>query len=150
MYSREQAKLLKQEFWTTFGQWSVRKRKSQDKGKWLLNHTGVKGYRFKFEAEKKSLAVCLEIIDSDETVRAIKYEKLLILKPLFDETVDHALFWDQHYFLTPDKTVCRVYILKQGLTLNNRQHWPDIFSFFYQNMSLMETLFEEYKEILDE
>ncbi len=150
MYSREEAKLLKQEFWTTFGQWSQKKRKSRGKGKWLLNRTGAKGYRFKFEAEKKTLCVCLEIIDDDEIIREIRYEKLLMLKPVFDEATNHELIWDPNFFIAPGKAVSRIYFQKKGFTLNNRQHWTEIFSFFYHKMSNLEDIFEEYKELLDE
>ena len=149
MYSREEAKQLKQEFWTTFGQWSLRKRKSKGKGRWLLNHTGVRGYRLKFETEKKTKCVCLEIIDADEVIREIRYEKLLELKSIFDEAMDNELIWDKEFFLSPDNKIIRVYVQQHGLTINNRQHWPKIFAFFYQKMDKLETVFEEYKELLD-
>jgi hypothetical protein len=149
MYSREEAKQLKQEFWTTFGQWSLRKRKSKGKGRWLLNHTGVRGFRLKFETEKKTQCVCLEIIDSDEVIREIRYEKLLALKSVFDEAMDNELIWDKEFFLSPDNKIIRVYVQQHGLTINNRAHWPEIFAFFYQKMNKLETVFEEYKELLD-
>ncbi len=150
MYSKEEARLLKQEFWTTFGKWSLKKRKSLNKGKWLLNHTGVKGYRFKFEEENKTVCVCLEIIDDNRVIREIRYEKLLLIKPLLDEALDNKLIWDKEFISSPQRAIIRVYIQKKGLTINNRNHWPEIFSFFFDNMSTLEKIFEEYKELLDE
>ena len=150
MYSRSEAKALKQEFWTTFGKWSLRKRKSRGKSKWLLNKTGVKGFRFKFEAERKTICVCLEIIDEDDIIREIRYEKLLSLQSIFDEAMNHELIWEKHFFMTPEKSVVRVYVTHTGLTLNNREHWPEIFWFFYDRMSKFEEVFLEYKELLDE
>ena len=150
MYSKEEAKKLKQEFWTTFGQWSLKKRKSRGKGKWLLNHTGVKGFRLKFEAEKKTVCVCLEIIDADEIIREIRYEKLLALKSIFDDALENELIWDNRFCTTPESIIVRVHIQKSGLTINNRKHWPEIFSFFYEKMDKMEEVFNEFKEFLEE
>ncbi len=150
MYSREEAKQLKQEFWTTFGRWSLRKRKSKGKGRWLLNHTGVRGFRLKFEAEKKTLCVCLEIIDSDKIIREIRYEKLLALKSIFDEAMDNELIWDKTFYVSPENAIVRVYVQQTGLSINNREHWPKIFSFFYQKMDKLESVFNDYKELLEE
>ena len=149
MYSREEAKLLKQEFWTTFGQWSLRKRKSIGKGRWLLNRTGVKGFRLKFEAGKKVICVCLEIIDNDEAMRKIHYEKLLTLKELFNEAMNGELFWEKEHYTSSSSNIVRVYTYKKGLTINNKSHWPEIFSFFYDRMNKLETVFETYREILE-
>lgn len=150
MYSREEAKQLKQEFWTTFGQWSLRKRKSKGKGRWLLNRTGVKGFRLKFEAEKKTQCVCLEIIDTDEIIREIRFEKLLALKSIFDEAMDNELIWDKIFYVSPENAIVRVYVQQTGLSINNREHWPKIFSFFYQKMDKLESVFNDYKELLEE
>ncbi len=150
MYSKSEAKALKQEFWTTFGQWSLRKRKSKGKGRWLLNKSGAKGFRFKFEAERKTICVCLEIIDDDEIIREIRFEKLLALKSIFDEAFDHQLIWNKEFYTAPGKAIVRVFISKNGLTLNNKAHWPEIFKFFYDNMNKFEEVFLEYKELLDE
>ena len=149
MYSKEESKLLRQEFWTTFGQWSLRKRKSKGKGKWLLNHTGVKGFRFKFEVQKKTPCVCLEIIDTDEVIREIRFEKLLVLKSIFDDAMNQELIWDKEFHSSPDSVVIRVYTLKQGLTIHNQSHWAEIFAFFYEKMDKLEAVFEEYKEWLE-
>ena len=150
MYSREEAKQLKQEFWTTFGQWSLRKRKSRGKGRWLLNRTGVRGFRLKFETEKKTQCVCLEIIDADEVIREIRYEKLLQLKQVFDEAMNDELVWEKEFYVSTDSIIVRIYVQQTGLTINNRAHWPEIFSFFYEKMDRLETVFNEYKELLDE
>jgi hypothetical protein len=150
MYSKSEAKALKQEFWTTFGKWSLRKRKSKGKGRWLLNKTRVKGYRFKFEAERKTICVCLEIIDEDEIIREIRYEKLLSIKSMFDEAFNRELIWNEKHFLTLEKAVVRVFISKQGLSINNKEHWPEIFKFFYEKMNTFEEVFTDFKEYLDE
>jgi len=91
----------------------------------------------------------MEIIDSDEVIREIRYEKLLEPKSVFDEAMDNELIWDKEFFLSPDNKIIRVYVQQHGLTINNRAHWPEIFAFFYQKMNKLETVFEEYKELLD-
>ncbi len=150
MFSKSEEKALKQEFWTNFGKWSSLKRKRKGKKKWLLNKTGVKGYRFKFENENKTVCVCLEIIDDNDVIREIKYEKLLTLKSIFDESFNGKLIWDKEYYSSPGKPVVRVYISENGFTFKNRDHWPRIFKFFYENMDKFEEIFNDYKEYLKE
>ena len=150
MYSKEESKALKQEFWTTFGKWSLLKRKRHGKGRWLLNKSGVKGYRFKFEAERKQICVCLEIIEPDDVIREIKYEKLLMLKQILDDTLNNEPVWEENFYISPSKMIVRVSVSKNGYSINNKDNWPEIFGFFYDKMSKFEEFFDEYKEFLDE
>ena len=53
MFSKEEAAKLRKEFWTSFGKSFPRK--------WLLYNTKIKGFAFKFVADRKKAAVCLDI-----------------------------------------------------------------------------------------
>jgi hypothetical protein len=58
MFSKEEATQLRKEFWTSFGKSFPRK--------WLLYNTKIKGFTFKFVADKKKAMVCLDIENTDE------------------------------------------------------------------------------------
>jgi hypothetical protein len=74
----------------------------------------------------------------------------LALKQVFDEATNNELVWDDDFITDSGKSIVRVYVKKRGVTINNKENWPVIFSFFYEKMSVMENVFIEYKLFLDE
>lgn len=74
MYSREESKKIRQEFWTSFGK--------EYPQKWLLYNTGTREIQLKFTFERKYAQVSLDIIDEDPFIRAYYFEKLESLKTI--------------------------------------------------------------------
>ena len=74
MFSKEEAIKLRKEFWTSFGKSFPRK--------WLLYNTKIKGFSFKFVADKKKSKVCLDIEHPDEIANELLYDQMLSLKVL--------------------------------------------------------------------
>ena len=74
MFSKEEAVRLRKDFWTSFG-------KSFPK-KWLLYNTKIKGFSFKFVADRKKALVSLDIENPDELVNLLYFDQLISLKTL--------------------------------------------------------------------
>lgn len=78
MFSREESRKLREEFWISFGKSFPRK--------WILYNTKIKDFSFKFYFDTKKAAVSLDIEDSNLENRINHYEKLESLKSiLIDE-----------------------------------------------------------------
>ena len=58
MFSKEESALLRKEFWISFGKSFPRK--------WILYNTKIKGFSFKFVADRKKALVTLDIEHPDE------------------------------------------------------------------------------------
>tara|TARA_R110002050_G_scaffold24083_2_gene64229 strand:- start:20085 stop:20513 length:429 start_codon:yes stop_codon:yes gene_type:complete len=141
MFSKEESRLLREEFWTSFGKSFPRK--------WILYNTKLKGLSFKFHFDTKSALIALDL--EDDLENRIKYwEKLQALKSIFiEEYVPDAIF-DEAYFLDNEKEISRVYLpLEQKVSIHNKNTWRDVMEFFNENMSLFEAFFEEYKEVIE-
>ncbi|WP_194767691.1 DUF4268 domain-containing protein [Tamlana sp. I1] len=141
MFSKEESRLLKQEFWTSFGKSFPRK--------WILYNTKLKGFNFKFHFDNKTASVILDL--EDDLEHRIKYwEKLLALKSiLLDEYLPDAIF-EEEYILESYKEISRVYVpLEQKVSIHNKATWQDVMVFFNEKMSLFEAFFEEYKDIIE-
>ncbi|MFD1162430.1 MULTISPECIES: DUF4268 domain-containing protein [Hwangdonia] len=141
MFSKEESRLLRQEFWTSFGKSFPRK--------WILYNTKLKGVSFKFHFDTKSALVALDV--EDDLEYRIKYwEKLLALKSiLLDEYLPDAIF-DEEYYLENHKEISRIYVpLNQKVSIHNKNSWRDVMEFFNEKMTLFEAFFEEYKEVID-
>ena len=140
MFSKEESRLIRQEFWTSFGKSFPRK--------WLLYNTKIKGLSFKFHFDTKKALVALDLED-DLDNRINCWEKLLALKSiLLDEYLPNAIF-EEEYYLENGKEISRIYVpLEQKVSIHNKNTWQQTMEFFNENMLLFEAFFDEYKDII--
>ncbi len=141
MFSKEESRILRQTFWTSFGKSFPRK--------WILYDTKLKGLNLKFHFDNKSALVALDL--EDDLEHRIKYwEKLEALRSiLLDEYLPNAIY-KENYFLENGKEISRIYIpLEQKVSIHNKNTWRDVMEFFNEKMSLFEAFFEAYKDVID-
>ena len=141
MFSKEESRQLKQEFWTSFGKSFPRK--------WILYNTKLKGVSFKFHFDNKKALVALDLEDSLE--HRIKYwEKLVALQSILkDEFLPEAIY-EEAFFLENGKEISRVYVpLGHKVSIHNKNTWQEVMVFFNDIMSRFEAFFLEYKDIIE-
>jgi hypothetical protein len=140
MFSKEESRLLRQEFWTSFGKSFPRK--------WILYDTKIKGLSFKFHFDTKSALVALDL--EDDLENRIKYwEKLVALQGILKKEFISEAIYDEEYILKNGKEISRIYLpLKQKVSIHNKNTWREVMEFFNINMILFEDFFEECEDIL--
>lgn len=140
MFSKEESRLLRQEFWTSFGKSFPRK--------WILYNTKIKGLAFKFYFDTKKAYVTLDLED-DLDNRVNCWEKLMALKTiLHDEYLPEAIY-EEEFYLDNGKEISRIYVpLEQKVSIHNKNTWRDTMEFLNQTMILFEAFFEEYRDII--
>ena len=74
MFSREESRQLRELFWTSYGKSFPRK--------WLLYNTKIKDLSLKFQADRKTALVCIDIENEDDYDRLEQYEKFESLKSI--------------------------------------------------------------------
>lgn len=141
MFSKEESRKIRQEFWTSFGKSFPRK--------WLLYNTKIKGLSFKFYFDTKKAFVALDLEDDLEN-RVNCWEKLLSLKKILqNEYLPEAIF-EEIFYLDNGKEISRIYIpLEQKVSIHNKGTWRATMEFFNEKMRLFEDFFEEYRDIID-
>ena len=140
MFSKEESRILRESFWISFG-------KSFPK-KWILYDTKIKGFSFKFHFDTKSALVALDLEDDLEN-RIKNWEKLQSLKALLlSDYLPEAKF-EEAYFLNNGKEISRIYvILEQKVSIHNKNTWQQVMEFFNYKMTLFETFFIDFEDIL--
>ncbi|EPR74537.1 hypothetical protein ADIWIN_0437 [Winogradskyella psychrotolerans RS-3] len=140
MFSKEESRLLRQEFWISFGKSFPRK--------WLLYDTKIKGFSFKFHFDTKSALIALDI--EDDLENRIKYwEKLTSLKGILQNDFLPDIIFEEEYILENGKEISRIYLpLDQKVSIHNKNTWRDVMEFFNENMDLFESFFYEYSDII--
>jgi hypothetical protein len=141
MYSKEQAKNIRQQFWTMSG-------KRYDR-KWLLYDTKLKDVILKFSFEDRRALVSIEITPDDAIFRAYYYEKLISLKNIMKEEVSDELIFEENYILESGKTISRVFVMYEGVKIQKQTDWPEVYDFFYTYMDRLELFFREYKDVIE-
>ena len=141
MYSKVEVKALRQLFWTSFGKSFPRK--------WTLYNTKIKGLEFKFHFDKKSAMVCLYIDDTIER-RLELWEKIQSLQAiLLENYLPNALF-EEIYYIDQDKDISRVFVLLEGVSINNKNTWQQTMEFLSLSMNQFESFFEDYNSVLED
>lgn len=141
MFSKEESRLLRQEFWTSFGKSFPRK--------WILYNTKIKGFSFKFHFDTKKALIALDIEDDLEN-RINYWEKLKSLETILKEDFLPEAIFEEEFYLDNGKEISRIYIpLEQKVSIHNKNTWQDVMVFFNKNMSLFEDFFEEYRDIIN-
>lgn len=140
MFSKEESRRLREEFWISFGTSFPRK--------WILYDTKIKGMSFKFHFDTKSALVALDLEDDLEN-RITYWEKLQSLKPILLEGFLREAIFEETYYLENGKEISRIYVpLEVKVSIHNKNTWQTVMEFFNKTMDLFEAFFAEYEDVL--
>lgn len=140
MYSRAEAKKLREDFWISFGKSFPRK--------WVLYDTKIKDFSFKFYFDTKKAIVSLDVEGNVLSNRELYYEKLISLKSiLLEEYLPDAIF-ESSYILDNHKEISRVYVKKEDVNIHNKDTWREVMEFLYEKMSKFEEFWFEYEDVI--
>ena len=142
MYSKAEAKKLREDFWTSFGKSFPRK--------WMLYDTKIKDFSFKFSFDLKKARILIAIEDSDKEKRALYYNKMLSLKNILQTDFLPDAIYEEHLILDNQKEISAIYIEKTGVSIHNKATWQEVMVFLNDGMAQIEAFWAEYKDIIVE
>jgi len=150
MYSKEESKQLKKDFWEGFGTYcsmvpALKRRKS----KFMLYNTKLKGVELKFDATRTGASVILEINLSDSKQRLEKFEQFLQYKSTMEKQFPNELIWKSDYIRECGTEVSRIYTEKNGIDLHRRIQWIEFYQFMSTEMLKLEKAFKVVKEAIE-
>lgn len=151
MYTKDELKQLKKEFWEGFGIYcseipAMKRRKS----KFMLYNTKMKGVELKFDATRDGAYVILEINHTDTTKRFELFEKFETYKSIMEKQFPDGLIWDFAYVRECGTEVCRIYTHKPGIDIHRRIQWMDFYKFMIEEMLKLEKAFKMVKEAIED
>ena len=151
MYSKDELKNLKLEFWESFAAFcEVQPYLRGRKKTWVLYDTKVKGVELKFDATREGAFVILEVNHKGEEARLEMFERLTWYKETLEKDFPEGLTWDICFVRDTGKQVARIYTSKSGIDFHRRQDWGEFFSFMASQMYLLERNFMSIAEYLRE
>ncbi|MBQ4821227.1 DUF4268 domain-containing protein [Aquimarina sp. MMG016] len=142
MFSKEESKKIRQEFWTSFGKDYPRK--------WLLYNTKIKDVTLKFTFTTKKAQVSIDIEPNDEVIKGYYFDKFVSLKTILTTEYLQEVIYDQYYELENGKIISRLYTELEGVSIHNKNTWQETMDFLYEQMDKLELFFLEYKDYIDD
>jgi hypothetical protein len=141
MFSKEESKKLIQEFWTSFGK--------EYPHKWILYNTKIKEIHLKFTFTPKFAQVSLDIGSQDEIIRSYYFEKMIALKTILKTDYLPEAEFTENYELPEGKTISRIYLQLDEVSIHNKKDWPGVFRFLHAKMLLLEDFFIDLSSYLE-
>lgn len=151
MYSKEELKALKLEFWESFAAFcEVQPYLRGRKKIWVLYDTKVKGVELKFDANREGAYVILEVNHRREDLRLEMFERLTWYKEMLEADFPEGLVWDICFVRETGREVARIYTAQEELDLHRRSDWGAFFKFMAEAMFRLERNFLGIAEYLRE
>ena len=140
MFSKEESRQLRENFWISFGKSFPRK--------WILYNTKIKGLSFKFYFDIKKAFVSLDLEDDLEN-RINCWEKLESLKSILHNDFLPDAIYEEEFYLDNGKEISRIYLpLNQKVSIHNKNSWQMVMEFFNESMPKFEAFFLEYEDFI--
>jgi hypothetical protein len=112
---------------------------------WVNYHTRLKEVYFRMDAGAKSAMICISIEHRDPVIQALYFEQFEELKTLLHATLGETWEWRLHVPAEDGKTVSRIGKELPGVSVFNRNHWPDLISFFKPRIIALDAFWENAK-----
>lgn len=145
MYTKEEAKALRVEFWNGFKRYCQRKHIYR---KWVLTGVKIKCVQLKFYADGDKALVLFQIDHRNPLRRYEVYECFLSYQTLFRQEVGDDLCWDEDYAGVEGRVVSAIYFELPGVNLYCSADWERIYAFFVAKMPLLEGLYFDYRDLI--
>ena len=147
MFSKEEAKELREEFWDQFLALSRQRRlRKKLPGDWIFAQTGVKALNLRFHVDRKVAQVGIDLETRNMDKRFELYEKLESVKKILEKTMGEPMIWELEYIRENGKSVSRIYLEREGVDIYERSSWPDAHEFMYKQMMKLEDFYREYRD----
>jgi hypothetical protein len=145
MFSREEASRIREEFWTAFGRYMSPVLSAEGlKINWVNYHTKLKDVYFRMDAGKKSAAISISMEHRDPVIQELYFEQFMEFKNLLHGILQEEWEWELH--ATVDgKVISRIYKEISGVSVFNKDHWPQLISFFKPRIIALDSFWEDAK-----
>ncbi|MDA3911656.1 MAG: DUF4268 domain-containing protein [Bacteroidales bacterium] len=150
MFSKEEAKALRLEFWNRFKAISEQERRKRGfKKTWMLKQTGVKGLSLRFDVDREHVAVGFEIYFKNKFKEALLMESFEGIRHLLEAELEGPLVWDDAYVTEEERECARIYVQMKDVDIFQKADWEKMWSFMMKNMFIMEQFFVDYREFIE-
>ncbi|MBX2938785.1 MAG: DUF4268 domain-containing protein [Ferruginibacter sp.] len=149
MYTKEEAARLRSEFWTTFGKYMQPvPSASGERVHWVNYKTGVKKIRFVLDVENNQATVSVLLLETQPHVRDTMFE--VLQKMMADMNSQSEVEWlADKSFWKNEVCLMRLFTFLPNVNIYNKDHWPQMITFFKSGMIDLDTAWVNYQPVLE-
>jgi Domain of unknown function (DUF4268) len=143
MFKRHEAARIQEEFWTTFGRYlSPVPSAGGIKINWINYKTGVKDLYFRMQVNRKAARIAITLEHPEPDIRELYFQQMEELKPLLHTTLEEEWTWQSHDRVNEEKVISSIYKELSGVSVVNKDHWPELISFFKPRIIALDQFWE--------
>jgi hypothetical protein len=146
MFKREEASRIRQEFWTALGRYMSPVPSADGmKINWINYRTSIKDVHFRMDVNQKSAMIYIAMEHGDTDLRELYFQKFKEFKTLLHAELEEEWEWQLNAHAKEDKTISRIYKEICDVSVFNKDHWPELISFFKPRMIALDRFWENAK-----
>lgn len=145
MYSKQEASLLRQQFWTAFGKYMSPIPSAEGISiNWVNYKTGVRHIRFVMDAGKDAM-IGIELSHPSPEEKDEAWTKMLTLKTEMEMLVEEEWVWQN----AGDEKPAGIYAILPNVNILDRNNWPAIISFLKPRLILLDHFWVNNKFVFE-
>ena len=150
MFTQQEAAQLRQQFWTSFGQYMAPILSAEGvKINWINYKTGIKDVYFKMQADNASAVVSIVMGHADIARQTVVFDQFMQIKKQLQEAVQEEWEWVLQVTDENNKITSRIFTSLDGISIFKKQDWPAIISFFKPRMIALDLFWTEVKFVFE-
>lgn len=148
MFTKEEEKQLRIDFWNGFEQLMSKQRGYHgNKVDWIGFNTKIRHLYFRMEANRAGAKLCIDIQFPDDGIRELFYEQFTEFGNVLNDLFDNELIWAPEYDHSNGKIISRIYLERTDVSLLKRNTWDDMHVFLKKNFVKLEQFWVEFNEV---
>ncbi len=101
------------------------------------------------QSEGRTATIGIELTHPDIGIQELFFEQFLEFKNILHNYVDEEWTWELHHRNEEGKIISRIYTELKGFTLFNKNHWPDLISFFKPRIIALDEFWNDIKDAFE-
>jgi hypothetical protein len=149
VFTKQEASRLREEFWTVFGKYMSPVESAEGLNiNWVNYHTRLKDVYFRMDAGPKSALICISLEHRDPGIQELYFQQFQELKKMLELSLKEKWAWQLHV-MVDGKVTSRICKEINGVSVFNKDHWPDLISFFKPRIIALDSFWENAKYSFD-
>jgi len=148
MFSKEELKEIKTNFWEGFKTHMKKKRGvGNRKINWVNYPSEIKLIFIRLEADHKSAKLCFDIQGKDEEIRKLIYEQMTELKFVLESEMNHPTNWNEEFYIK-GQMISRISWDLDNVNFYKESDTLKIYKFLEERLLEFDRFYSEYKDVL--
>ena len=149
MFSKEERKAIRAEYWGRFKNHVASTRNSEGRRiNWLNYPTRLKELYIRLDVNQERARFSIDIQSKDEGIRSIIWEQFEELKKVLETEMETQGNWTETAYNSAGQEISSIYWELDGVSIHNSKDEKEVFQFFKEHLVRFDRFYNVYQDIL--